>query len=165
METFNSSDVTIYTGVPKPTLDHWIMKKWVRPSVETKAEPGSRNLFSRVDLYHIAFINKVKESGFSPELVGEKINIYPICEAGHCEADTDGKTKETIGIAMSRVIEDGEYKAQGAWIINSALDKETGWNSLTLIEKRLQEGADDFYILNFTKLKERIDDMIRQVRG
>jgi len=160
MEKFYASDVTIYTGVAKPTVEHWISKKWVRPSIERKAEPGSRNIFSRIDLYHIAFINKVRESGFSPELVCEKINIYPMCEASH-----EKKQMEAIGIALSRVIEEGEYKAQGAWIINSALDKGTGWDSLALIEKRLQEGADDFYILNFTKLKDQIDAMIEKVRG
>jgi len=159
MEKFYSSDVAIYTGVTKPTLDYWIGKAWVRPSIQTKTEPGTENIFSRIDLYHIAFIKKVKESGFSTEMAHEKINIYPICEAA-----VEGRPLESMGIAFSRVMEGYEEKVQGAWIMSSALDKETGWDSYALIEKRLQEGATDFYILNFTLLKEQIDSMIEDVR-
>ncbi len=159
MEKFYSSDVAIYTGITKPILEYWIGKDWVRPSIQTKAESGTENIFSRIDLYHIAFIKKVKESGFSPEMANEKINIYPICEA-----DVEGQPFESIGIAFSRVMGGSEEKVQGAWIMSSTLDRETGWNSYALIEKRLQEGATDFYILNFSLLKEQIDSMIDDLR-
>ncbi len=160
MEKFYSSDVAIFTGVTRPILEYWIGKEWVRPSITRKTDSGTENIFSRIDLYHIAFIKKVKESGFSPEMANEKINIYPICEAA-----VEGRPFETIGIAFSRVIEGYEEKVQGAWIMSSVLDKETGWDSYALIEKRLREGATDFYILNFTLLKEQIDSMIDDVRG
>ena len=50
-------------------------------------------------------------------------------------------------------------------IIAPELDQETGWNSLALIGERLSQGADDFYILNFLKLKERIDAIIAAMKG
>ncbi|MFC1858591.1 hypothetical protein ACFL9U_11295 [Thermodesulfobacteriota bacterium] len=160
MEKFYSSDVAIFTGVTKLLLEHWITRGWVKPSLQAMSEPGTENIFSRVDLYHIAFIKKVRESGFSTELAVEKINIYPICQVAG-----QGSSTDTIGIAFSRVLVGGEYETQGAWIISSLLDKETGWDSLALIAQRLKEGADDFYIINFTKLKEQIDSMIDETRG
>jgi len=46
-----------------------------------------------------------------------------------------------------------------------ALDQETGWDSLNLIGDRLKEGADDFYILNFSRLANRVDRLIEQASG
>ena len=98
--------------------------------------------------------------GFSAKLAVQKINIYPICNTSD-----KGSSYNPVGIALSRVTSDGEYQTQGAWIISPFIDKKTGWDSLALIAQRLNEGADDFYILNFTKLKEQIDLMIDTVRG
>jgi len=160
MEKFYTSDVIIYTGVTKPSLEHWIARGWVRPSIQASSGIETENIFSRTDLYHIALIKKVHESGFSAELAVQKINIYPICNTSD-----KGSSYNPVGIALSRVTSDGEYQTQGAWIISPLIDKKTGWDSLALIAQRLNEGADDFYILNFTKLKEQIDLMIDAVRG
>jgi hypothetical protein len=151
-ETFGLSDVPIYTGVARPELEKWMKLGWVRPSVEA----GKTPLFTRVDLYHIAFLRKVKESGFSRDLAVEKINVHAICRAwDSCP------TANTVGIAFSRTQEGGSG-SQGAWIISETLDQETGWDSLNLIGDRMKEGTDDFYILNFTRLAKRIDDLIAQ---
>lgn len=160
VEKFSSSDVTIYTGVTKPLLEQWIGRGWVRPSIQARSESALENIFSRSDLYHIAFVKKVYESGFSTELALQKINIYPICNTSD-----KGSAYDPIGIAFSRVVADGEYQTQGAWIISPLIDKKTEWNSLSLIARRLKENADDFYIVNFSKLKAKIDSMIETVRG
>ncbi len=154
-EAFPISDVPIYTGVTRPELEKWMDRGWVRPSGGRGKEPS----FSRVDLYHIAFLRKVKESGFSRDLAAEKINVYAICRAWDaCPPE------QTVGIAFSRADEGGS-RLQGAWIISEALDQETGWDSLSLIGDRMKEGADDFYILNFSRLARRIDDLIAQAVG
>jgi hypothetical protein len=159
MEAFTLSDVPIYTGVSRPTLEKWIGRGWVRASARADAGPEGSPLFTRVDLYHIAFLQKVKESGFSRDLAVEKISVYAICRAWGA-----GPSEETVGIAFSRT-QDGGPGAQGAWIISEALDQETGWDSLNLIGDRLKEGADDFYILNFSRLAKRIDHLIAQASG
>lgn len=160
METFSASDVVIYTGVTIPVLEHWIARKWVVPSIGKSADGASDVLFNRTDLYHISFLKKVKASGFSLELAAEKINVYPICE----NMDRTGST-QPVGIAFSRVMDGDACRVQGAWILSTALDKETGWDSYGLIERRLAEGATDFYIVNFSQLKSDIDAMIAQARG
>lgn len=154
-ETFSLSDVPIYTGVARPEVEKWMARGWVRTPPAAEREP----LFSRQDLYHIAFLRKVKESGFSRDLAVEKINVYAICRAWGGRPPA-----ETVGIAFSRTGEKGG-RLQGAWIISEALDEETGWDSLNLIGQRMKEGADDFYILNFTRLAARIDERIAQAGG
>ena len=154
-ETFPLSDVPIYTGVTRPELEKWIKRGWVRPSAASEKTPS----FTRADLYHIAFLRKVKESGFSRDLAVEKINVYAICRAWDACPPAN-----TVGIAFSRTQEGGSA-GQGAWIISEALDQETGWDSLNLIGDRMKDGADDFYILNFSRLAQRIDDLIAQAAG
>lgn len=154
-EAFLLSDIPIYTGVPRPEVEKWIEKGWVRPSLEKGEAPA----FTRTDLYHIGFLKKVKESGFSRDLAVEKINVYAVSRAAF-----SGAAQGPVGIAFSRSETEGKT-IQGAWIISEALDRETGWDSLDLIGKRLKEGADDFYILNFNRLARRIDALIDQARG
>ena len=154
-ERFPLSDVPIYTGVARPELEKWIARGWVRAPAATDPEP----LFSRVDLYHIAFLRKVKESGFSRDLAVEKINVQAICRTW-----STSRPDEVVGIAFSRAEKEGG-RLQGAWIISEALDEETGWDSLNLIGQRMKEGADDFYILNFSRLARRIDKLIAQASG
>ena len=90
----------------------------------------------------------------------KKINIYTICRA------TESSTPMgTVGIALSRVTGEDGRQTHGAWIISEALDLETGWDSLNLIGDRLRDGADDFYILNFTRLARHVDDLVDQALG
>ena len=156
VETFNTSEVTIFTGVTKPLLERWISRGWVTPSVQQASGSETENMFSRIDLYHIGFLKKVMESGFSVEMANDKIDVFSVCKANDISSP--------VGIAFSRAVVDGEYETRGVWLLSPAFDKETGWDSLSLIWKRLTEGASDFYILNFTHLKEQIDAVIDEVR-
>ena len=63
---------------------------------------------------------------------------------------------QVVGIAFSWIITDGEIQTEGGWIISPELDRQTGMESLGLIEKRLREDAEDFYIFNFIQLKNRV---------
>jgi len=134
---------------------------WVIASIrKPQKEEEVTDMFSRVDIYNIAFLKKIKESGFSRQRALEKINIYAVNETLQKFPDI-----KSIGIAFSRVMTNGEYEIQGAWLIQPELDQETEWDSLALIGERLNQGADDFYIINFIKLKERIDSIITAMRS
>jgi len=159
-EEFSIAEAAIITGVSSEHIKQWIGIGWVQPLMLQAEEEGATQILSRVDIYNIAYLKKVKESGFSRKLAQEKINIYAVNETIR-----NFPHIKSIGIAFSRVMDNGEYKAQGAWLIAPELDQETGWNSLALIGERLNQGADDFYILNFLKLKERIDSIIIEMRA
>lgn len=159
-EEFSIAEAAIITGVSSEHIKQWIGLGWVQPMMLQAAEEGTTPILSRVDIYNIAYLKKIMESGFSRKLAQEKINIYAVNETIE-----NFPHIKSIGIAFSRVMDHGEYKAQGAWLIAPELDQETGWDSLALIGERLNQGADDFYILNFLKLKELIDSTIAEMRA
>lgn len=159
-EEFSIADAAIITGVTSEHIKQWIKIGWVKPLLLLAAEEGATPVLSRVDIYNIAYLKKVMESGFSRKLAQEKINIYAVNETIN-----NFPHIKSIGIAFSRVMEAGEYKTQGAWLIAPELDQETGWDSLALIGERLNQGADDFYVLNFLKLKAVIDATIAAMRA
>lgn len=159
-EKFSIAEAALITGVSSDHIKQWMSLDWVKASVLQAEKEDGRNVFSRVDIYNIAYLRKIMESGFSRKLAQEKINIYAVNETVE-----NFPHIKSIGIAFSRVMDNGEYKTQGAWLIAPELDQETGWNSLALIGERLNQGADDFYILNFLKLKERIDSIIAEMKA
>ena len=159
-EEFSIAEAAAITGVASNHIQQWIDLGWVKPSIQQASGEKTRDIFYRVDIYAIAYLKKIKESGFSRKLAHEKINIYAVNETVK-----NFPNITSIGIAFSRVLTAGQYETQGAWLIAPELDQETGWNSLALIGDRLNQGADDFYILNFLKLKDRIDAIIDAMKG
>jgi DNA-binding transcriptional MerR regulator len=159
-EEFSIAEAAAITGVASHHIQQWIDLGWVKPSSQQASLEEARDIFNRVDIYAIAYVKKIKESGFSRKLAHEKINLYAINETVK-----NFPHIKSIGIAFSRVLTEGQYETQGAWLITPELDQETGWNSLALVGERLNQGADDFYILNFLKLKDRIDSLIAEMKG
>ena len=158
-DAFTVSDAIISTGVTKPLLQRWLKHGWVIPAVSSPDGREKDIRFSREDLYHLAFLKKAADAGISLPTAVEKINIYSLCQTLAAFPKID-----VVGIAFSRVLSDGEIQTEGGWIISPDLDRETGWASLGLIEKRLQEEAEDFYIFNFIQLKNRVDDIIAMLQ-
>ena len=159
MESFTVSDAIITTGVTKPLLQRWMKHGWMT-SAHTPPDSEEKEIrFSREDLYHLAFLKKASDAGISPPIAVEKINIYSLCQTL-----TSYPQIKVVGIAFSRVVSDGELQTVGGWIISPELDQQTGWASLDLIAERLQEDAEDFYILNFMQLKKRVDDIIAMLQ-
>ncbi len=159
-EKFSIAETAAITGVASNHIQQWMDLGWVKPSIQPASGEKTRDIFNRVDIYNIAYLKKIKESGFSRKLAHEKINIYAVHETVK-----NFPNIKSIGIAFSRVLTEGQYETQGAWLIAPELDQEAGWNSLSLIGDRLNQGADDFYILNFFKLKDRIDAIIDAMKG
>lgn len=159
-EKFSIADAAVITGVTSDHIKQWMERGWVKASILQADKDSAKDVFNRVDIYNIAYLKKIMESGFSRKLAQEKINIYAVNETV-----TNFPQIKSIGIAFSRVMDKGEYKTQGAWLVAPELDQETGWDSLALIRERLNQGADDFYILNFLKLKARIDAIIAEMKA
>jgi hypothetical protein len=158
-ESFSVSDAIITTSVTKPLLQRWLRHGWATTAFSAPDVAEKDLRFSREDLYHLAFLKKAGDAGISLPTAVEKINIYSLCQtlASYPEI-------EVVGIAFSRVMTDGEIQTEGGWIISPELDRQTGWESLGLIEKRLREAAEDFYIFNFMQLKSRVDDIINMLQ-
>ena len=158
-ESFTVSDVIITTGVTKPLLQRWLKHGWATSAISAPDVEEKELRFSREDLYHLAFLKKASDAGISLPTAVEKINIYSLCQTLTAYPEI-----EVVGIAFSRVLTDGEIQTEGGWIISPELDRQTGWESLGLIEKRLRENAEDFYIFNFLQLKGRVDEIVKMLQ-
>jgi len=159
MESFSVSDAIITTGVTKPLLQRWLKHGWMTSALSPPEANEKEIRFSREDLYHLAFLKKASDAGISLPVAAEKINIYSLCQTLAAYPEI-----QVVGIAFSRVISEGELQTVGGWIISPELDQQTGWTSLDLIAERLQEDAEDFYILNFMQLKSRVDDIVTMLQ-
>jgi hypothetical protein len=145
--------------VTKPLLQRWLKHGWATSAVSGSEVAEKDIRFSREDLYHLAFLRKAADAGISLSVTVEKINIYSLCQTLAAYPRI-----KVVGIAFSRILSDGEIQTEGGWIISPELDKQTGWESLGLIEKRLSENAEDFYIFNFIQMKNRVDEIITMLQ-
>ena len=159
VESFTVSDAIITAGVTKPLLQRWLKHGWATSTVSGSDVEEKEIRFSREDLYHLAFLKKAADAGISLPVAVEKINIYSLCKTLAAYPEI-----EVVGIAFSRILSAGEIQTEGGWIISPELDQQTGWESLGLIEKRLRENAEDFYIFNFILLKDRVDEIITMLQ-
>lgn len=159
MEAYPLNAVAIYTDVGKPDVERWIQRGWVQPSAPPGPDGAPR--LDRTDLYRVAFLKAVRDSGFSRDLAADRINVHALCRAQESTAADQGP----VAIAFSRTLRDGAPPEEGAWVISAALDRNTGWDSLNLIAERLRTGADDIYVINFSRLRARVDRRIAQALG
>jgi hypothetical protein len=160
VESFTVSDAIITAGVTKPVLQRWLKYGWATSAISGPEVEDKKIRFSREDLYHLAFLKKAADAGISLSVAVEKINIYSLCQTMAAYPKI-----EVVGIAFSRILSDGEIRTEGGWIISPELDQQTGWESLGLIEKRLRENAEDFYIFNFIQMKNRVDEIITMLQA
>lgn len=160
VDSFTVSEAIITAGVTKPVLQRWLKHGWATSTVSGPEVEEKEIRFSREDLYHLAFLKKAADAGISLPVAVDKINIYSLCQTMAAYPKI-----EVVGIAFSRILSDGEIHTEGGWIISPELDQQTGWESLGLIEKRLQANAEDFYIFNFIQMKNRVDEIITMLQA
>lgn len=70
-KTYLMADVERITGIKRVRLNVWLEKGWIVPSVQKAQGSGTRNIFSRSDLYLIALFKNFVESGISRAFAGE----------------------------------------------------------------------------------------------
>ena len=64
-EEFSIAEAAAITGVASNHIQQWMDLGWVKPSIQRTSGEKTRDIFNRVDIYNIAYLKKIKESGFS----------------------------------------------------------------------------------------------------
>ncbi len=70
-ESFQAAEVTRITGVKRTRLQQWLEKGWIAPSIQAADGHGTRNLYTRHDLYTVELFKKIIEYGLSRRTAGE----------------------------------------------------------------------------------------------
>ena len=146
---FPTGEVKIITGVNRNTLQAWINRGFVSPSIEVAAGPGTRNLWSRFDLYSIALFRKITKSGLSRSLVAD------IISKGVLTQETAEEDIDKIGCLFYAKF--GEKSAAGM--------------ILQPVEESFLEVLDDLglplydfiHIVNFVEIKKEVDAGINKL--
>ena len=71
---FYTSKVTRIASVKRNTLQQWMDRRFIKPSIQEAAGSGSRNIFSEVDLHKIIIFRKLIEAGLARKVAAKCIN-------------------------------------------------------------------------------------------
>ena len=174
---FYASDVTKITGVKRLRLHQWIEQGFLRPSIQEASGHGTRNIYSRADLYKIALFKKLVESGLQRKRVAEIINTkFSVGDqenslgawlkkekrdfwfvVGRKESELSvfvhqlAPTPKTYGLGEK--VE--EYKSRGKAPSKTVYETVKNW---------FEDGGDDVFIINLSKVMKDIDQKISEVK-
>jgi len=146
---FPTGEVKTITGVNRNTLQVWINLGFVSPSIEVAEGPGTRNLWSRFDLYSIALFRKITKSGISRNLVADIISKGVITQE-MAEADIEK-------IACLFYVKFGEESVAG--LILQPAEK----SFFEVLDDLGLPNYDFIYIANFVEIKKEVDIGIDKV--
>jgi hypothetical protein len=83
MEEFLASDIERINNVKRNRLQTWLERGWIVPSIEKASGHGSRNRFSKLDLYGIAlFKHLIETARFAREEAAEFLKAWAYTNKG-----------------------------------------------------------------------------------
>ena len=62
-EEFTVKEVVSILGIPRPRLQDWVLRGFVKPSLVCSAGQGVANIYGRIDLYVISIFKTLVEHG------------------------------------------------------------------------------------------------------
>lgn len=71
MEEYQLKDLMWVVEITAPRVQVWLEKGWVRPSVQVASGYGTRNIYSRGDLYLVALFRQVVDMGLQRQRAGD----------------------------------------------------------------------------------------------
>jgi len=168
-EDFFASEVTKITGVKLNRLQPWMERGFIEPSIQKATGHGTRNIFSRDDLYKIQLFKEMVEKGISRKLAAENLSIV-----AWSEIEEKSRVKN-LWIAICQSYLEGEVRGVSRWITfpekyahQRSSSQPVPSRNAKFIEKTMWDllpGADEVMLINFSKIKERVDKKIEEVRG
>ncbi len=85
-KTFTTFDIVKILGIERNLLAQWLMRGYISPSVQRAQGPGTKNLFSRNDLYNIRLFQQLVDTGIRRDEAKMYIDIN-FEHIGRAEAD------------------------------------------------------------------------------
>ena len=155
---FLAADITQITGIKRTRLQQWLERGFVVPSIQVASGPGTRNIYSRVDLYNIATFKKITESGLPRKVVAEFISLGAVGSKMF-----DLELSEITLIFYVRYGDRTEAHAINGHVINL----EHAFAEITPEGTKFYpiEDYDDIYVINFKKIKRMVDQKIKEIKG
>ncbi len=145
---FKASRVTEITGVKRNRLQVWMENGWIIPSIEKASGHGTRNVFSKEDLYCIAMFRVLVERGLPRKTIGaffSSIMSY----------------YKHLSASVINAIEFWYFGRIGNELIAHAVFSDDINEPVSIfLQKNHVIGKkffDDVYFINFRKIRESVD--------
>ena len=155
-DAYTTFDIVEKLGIKRDRLNDWLTRGYITPSIQRASGQGTKNLFSRFDLYLIKVFEHMLSRGFSREVSTDKIKSL----------------RETVKIfpdprLVPKYIAFGETFSRE---VREGLDGEKAVRTkvVCVILNNLSEGrlehmkdCDDVYIVNLRKLTSEVNRVLK----
>jgi hypothetical protein len=145
---FQTKDITAITNVKRNRLQSWIESGFISPSISGGGGSGSKNLWSKDDIYRIEIFKRLVESGFSRKLASN----YKFQSV-----DKRGIHEDLLNLYYILYMRKGK-KIKTMQIYERSIDFGKIAGELGMA------GFEDVYIINFQGLMGETDRKIRENR-
>lgn len=78
---FTSTDISRF-GIRRERLKVWLERGWISPELQRAKGAGTRNLFSREDLFKILIFKSLLEHGFTGEVAHARLLVFSYIRSG-----------------------------------------------------------------------------------
>jgi DNA-binding transcriptional MerR regulator len=147
-EAFSTFEIREKLGIKVDRLKDWMNRGFISPSIQKASGQGTKNLFSRWDLYAIKLFQYLIDRGFSRKIAAECIS-HTISKELQMVREVAEIDESHIGFV--RWIDDNGGTI--VKIIDCSLD-------IPLADYGL-DGCSDIVILNFQKIKDQVNEAIK----
>ncbi len=170
--SFQASDIQRICGVKRLRLHQWMEEGFISPSIQRASGHGTRNVWSKSDLYRILLLKRLIENGFHRKAAATILNsidfeeVHKTLDGEYLRGQGSKKwfsSREDLWLVICREWSDGDdqktyYFAYPYWAVRTS----PGFESRTLdvrlkIAKDHQFAWDDAVIINIAKLVEKVD--------
>jgi hypothetical protein len=164
---FYASDVEKIVGVKRTRLHSWIESGWLKPSIQKGAGSGSRNIFSRMDLYNIRMFKNLIDLGLSRKMIG--LCFQSIADQySHFHSSRIDEIEFWVW-GIEGGVEGKERKIFPSVILSSSLKESVDFHlTRGFIENEPYFDYtffDNIFMFNFRRIREEIDSKIEEIKG
>jgi hypothetical protein len=152
--SFSTLDIGRALDIPRERLRDWMNRRFVQPTVNATGQ-GRKAVFTRSDVYGIAFFRTLIESGFSREVAADYVRLF--LEREKNEPDHQKTVRIVFKIRVKHISVMTFPRTEGKW-----MDLETGWTKMEETGALPPEGWRDkdwqmIQIVNFEALCKKVD--------
>jgi DNA-binding transcriptional MerR regulator len=144
---YTTFDIVKNLGIKQERLREWIDRGFIEPSLQKASGRGTKNLFSRHDLYRLGLFIYLLNVSLSRERAAELVNSLPFRMPE--VIDTLRAITVPLKDELAMPYQDGTLVFCPMLITDS--------DNIPVPLDGMFSGLDGYLVVNFTKIKKRID--------
>ena len=145
---YTTTDISKCLGIKRERLKIWMSKGFIEPT-ETASGPGTKNLFTILDLYCLKLFTSLVERGFPREEAAKRIKLTRV--GLHPKMV---KTLTLIGFIRHDQAEENRGYPE---ILYADSSEDFVKDSEFFMNEFFKYDCDDILIVNFKKIRESVD--------